>query len=256
MKAGDLLRGYLQIKRIPLPLAGTTPALRLHGKTPEQKEADLEVWRAEHPGQPDPPEQPEVGLLLLEPHQSALVLQRAREFAISRGVEDPQPDDELYEYGKAIWTCLLGVVDPDTADDPSKSPEPFFDGGIDQLLSMRELGVDGIQILAKEHGEFTDEMSGQVRKLTDEEYQRLVKEAAGPDGYPFWSTLRPGVQWDCMRTTASLLHGSLSRSSSGGGDSARTTNSEPEPSSPTSSRSKAGAASSRKRKSRGSRGAR
>jgi hypothetical protein len=222
MKASELLRGNPQVKRVPLPIAGTIPALRLHGKTPEQKEADLEAWRAEHPGQPDPVPQPEVGLLALEPLQSGVILERAREFAKARGLEDPKPDDELYEYGKAIWTCLLGVVDPDS--DPAK-PEPFFDKGIEQLLSLRELGVDGIQVLAKEHDAFQMEVSGQLNELTEDEYRVMLEEATGPHGFPFLCSLRHGALLNFALTTANQLAICLKLKSGGGLDSAETSRS-------------------------------
>lgn len=216
MKASDLLRGYLQIRRVRLPLAGALPSQYLPGFTPEQKEADLEAWRAEHPGQPDPPAPPEVGLLPLEPGDRGIVMERGREYARSHGLDSPSEGDDLYEYGKAIHTCLRGVVDPES--DPS-SPEPFFDGGIEQLLRLRELGRDGILVLAEMHDAFTSEISGQVHHLTDERYQEVLEEVTGPSGFPFWCSLRPGAQWSFMRTTAFQLRGCLKLRSSGGSSS-------------------------------------
>jgi hypothetical protein len=180
---------------------------------PERTEADLEAWRAEHPGRPDPPKPVEVGLLPLEPGANGIIMERAREYARQHGLDDPTEDEELYKYGKAIHRVLLGVVDPDS--DPS-APEPFFDGGIDQLLKLRELGQDGIFVLAEMHETFEEEISSRTRTLSEEDYQTALEEVAGPNGLPFWFSLRPDTQWSFAHTTAFLLRAALGRKSSSG----------------------------------------
>lgn len=239
MKASELLQGYLRPRRVRLPMAGTIPSQYLPGISAGQKEADLEAWRAEHPGEPDPPLPPEVGLLPLEPGTRGLVMERGRAYAKEHGLEDPQEGDDLYEYGKAIHTCLLGVVD---ADSDPRAPEPFFDGGVKQLLGMRELGRDGILVLAEMHEEFTAEVSGQLRKIGEADYERMVEEVAGPNGFPFWCALQPGLRWSFAHTTALQLRASRPlRSGSGTGSEPTTTtksDEQPQPQKKHPSRSK------------------
>lgn len=189
MKASQVLKGYLQQEIVQLPLAGGHLADHESGQAGEAPAV--------------PPV--EVGLLPLTPGQEADIAERARAYAKSRGIEDPKPDDELYEYGKHLHRCLLGVVDPES--DP-ESPEPFFDGGLEQIENMAELGRDGVLTLSEMHEKFQDDVSGQIKKLdamTDGELDEFLAVAGGPHGEAHFFSLRPGLRASSWRFMAVLL---------------------------------------------------
>lgn len=134
--------------------------------------------------------------------QEAAVLVDARTFAKARGVEDPRPDDPLYLFGMMVSTVLRGFLD---ADAPEGEPEPFFDGGVEQIL--RHLDQDRIAYLWAVQGAFQDKCSGRTVTLTDAEVLARVHAiaAAEPtDPGPF-ADLRPFQQQQLMRAMARLI---------------------------------------------------
>ena len=198
MKASQLARGYLAVKTVPLPLC--RPA--------SDTEAD------DHAGSAQAGPAVTVGLLPLPPGDEAIIYERAAAYARAHGLDKPAEGDELYEYGKAIHRCLVGVVD---ATSPPGAPEPFFDGGLEQIEQLVELGKDGVLTLAEMHQAYSDEVSGQVGDLTEEgALERALEELAGPRGAPFWFSLRPGMRVSLQLTTARLLLGFLRGKSSSG----------------------------------------
>lgn len=191
MRASQLLRGYLQAKRTALPLAGS------HRTLPSTDGPDPDAERG--------PSRPvvEVGLLPLGPGDEATIYANARAYAVAHGVSNPGEGEELYEYGKALWRCLLGVID---CDSDAKAPVPFFDGGLEQIEGMRELGKTGVLVLATEHQAYQDEVDGQLRTLTEEGgHAAVTRELAGPHGAPFWFSLGPGLQVTWALITARQL---------------------------------------------------
>jgi hypothetical protein len=134
--------------------------------------------------------------------QEAAILQEARAFAKARGVDDPKPDDPLYLFGMMVSTVLRGYVDADGA--PGEL-DPFFDGGVDQVL--RHLDQDRIAYLWAAQCAFQDACSGRAVKLTDVEVLGRVHAiaAAEPgDAAPF-ADLRPFQQQQLMRAMAKLI---------------------------------------------------
>jgi hypothetical protein len=197
MKASQLLRGYLQTKRVALPLAGSHDTIE---------------DGPDHGAQRGHPARVEVGLVPLSPGDEATIYERAAAYAAEHGLPSPREGDELYEYGKALHRCLLGVVDPDVTD----RREPFFDGGLAQLEEMVELGKDGVLTLAEMHQAYSDDISGMVAELSTEEgYARATKELAGPNGASFFLSLRPGLRVSWATITAKLLVSSPMLKSSG-----------------------------------------
>lgn len=188
MKASNLVRGSLAIRRTKLPLARAPEA------TTEADHRDAATMNSSA--------EPEVGLRALSGLETALVLQRAREFAVARGVPEPKEDDELYQYGKAVWCCLLGCVDPDSN---AARPEPFFDGGLDQLLALDGLGRDGILLLAELQEQWQEEVSPSARDLEGKAFEEAVAQLAGPMGGTFFLNLRPGMRLSLARSMAALL---------------------------------------------------
>jgi hypothetical protein len=110
----------------------------------------------------------------------AKVLKGAREFAIEHGLAEPKPGDPLYELGRAIWTCALGVVDGDPKV-PETAPVLFFDGGVKQI--REKLDRDRIFFLARQQEAWQSEMAPGVKNLSPEDMQGMIhriKEA--PEG--------------------------------------------------------------------------
>jgi hypothetical protein len=181
MKASNLIRGSLAVRRAKLPLASD----------PSGNGADLGSAGSSAP---------EVGLKPLNGIETAEVLQRAREFASSRGVTEPKEDDELYQYGKAVWSILLGCVDP---DEPKAR---FFDGGLDQLLGL--LGRDEVLLLSELQEQWQQECSPMVKDFSEEQVSEAIDTLAGPAGSAFFLSLRPGLRWNLVRSMAALLRSS------------------------------------------------
>src|SRR5512145_2634901 len=158
MKASQLARGYLATKTVELPLCRPTGTDGAPGAAPVVT----------------------VGLRPLEPGEEGQVYARALSYARALGVPDAKDGDELVEYGKALHRCLLGAVD---ADSPRGRPEPFFDGGLEQLERMVEIGKDGVLTLAEMHQAYTDEVAGLTAELANEDgnaFERALEELAGP----------------------------------------------------------------------------
>ena len=120
MRAINLFRGSRAVQRAKLPLARA-----------QANEAD--------PGSANDAAS-EVGLRFLNGLETAEVLSKAREFAVKRGVSDPREEDELYQYGKAVWTVLLGCVDAENYS------VLFFDSE-EQVLAL--LSRDELLLLAE-----------------------------------------------------------------------------------------------------------
>ena len=193
MKASQLARGYLATKTVSLPLAAPAPK-NTDGPDPDGAQTPAPVA---------------VGLAPLTPGDEALIYERARAYAIAHGLTDPKEGEELYEYGKALHRCLLGVVDPD-----APKPEPFFDGGLSQLEGLTELGKDGVLTLAEMQQTYQDEVTGQLDSFEGDKLEIALGQLAGPHGAPFWFSLRPGLRVSCALTMARLLLASLSGKSS------------------------------------------
>ena len=189
-KASQLLRGYLQVRRVNLPLATAPNKSLLDG-------ADPGVER-----DPSGPVPVEVGLKPLSPGEEADIYAQALAYAGRHGVSKPEDGSEVVEYGKALYRCLLGVVDADS--DPHR-PEPFFDGGLSQLEGMAEIGKEGVLLLAEMHQIYQDEVSGLVADLDDDGLSAMVEELAGPRGGPLLLRLRPGLRASLTLTMARLL---------------------------------------------------
>jgi hypothetical protein len=191
VKASQLARGYLAIKTETLPLAAPAPQ-STDGPDPDGAQAG--------------PAPVAVGLRPLTPGEEADIFARARAYAIAHGLTDPKEGEELYEYGKALHRCLIGVVD---VDSPPGRPEPFFDGGLAQLEGFDELGKEGVLTLAQMHQVYQDQLTGGLDELKDDNLEATLEELAGPHGAPFWFSRRPGLRVSLALTMARLLLASL-----------------------------------------------
>ncbi len=132
----------------------------------------------------------------------AAVLERAREFAVSRGVKDPKPGDSLYELGLQVHTLLEATLDVD-------SDAPFFDGGADQLLA--NMDSDRIALLFERQRHLQDEISPRKGSMSESEFWTKIVQVAGSEDRDesfFWQ-LKPGLQKDFLHSMAKLLLSSL-----------------------------------------------
>jgi hypothetical protein len=193
MKASDVRRGDAQFKRVELELVGDGGRV-------------------------------EVGLAPLRPGQESEVFARARAYAKKKAAEagnpehEPQEGDEVYEFAKSLFRCLIGVVD---ADSDPKRPEPFFDGGLQQIEEMGELMADGVLALARRHVAYQDELqkvTHRVGNADTDEFKQLLEEMAGPLALERYFSLRPGIAASFTITTVRLLLTLLQDRFSGGSD--------------------------------------
>jgi hypothetical protein len=134
--------------------------------------------------------------------QEVAILAEARAFAKQRGVDDPHPEDPLYLMGLMVSTLLRGYVDVDALPD---HPEPFFDGGAEQILTTFD--QDHIAYLWALQSAFQDTCSGQTRAMTDAEvlgHVHAIATAEPSDPAPF-TPLRPLAQRQLLRAMAKLI---------------------------------------------------
>ena len=132
----------------------------------------------------------------------ALLLQRARSYAIEHGIEAPKDGDPLYEQGKWIHTILLGCVDPDS---PPGAPVPYFDGGAKDVLEC--LDRDRMAFLVERQARVQDAASFGPRTLSPAECIAAaieMAEAEEGDELPF-ERWRPSMQRAYLRFSARLL---------------------------------------------------
>lgn len=153
----------------------------------------------------------------------AEILAGARKHAMDRGVADPKDGDPLYEQGIWIHTIVRGCVDPDS---PENAPQPFFDGGAQQILHPT-LGLDRdrIAFLFEAQQAWQDECSLRPGKLTAGEFfAELVRHAELPEGaeLPF-ERWRPVLRRSFVRSMAVRLGELLQLRSLLGPDSPATT---------------------------------
>jgi hypothetical protein len=194
MRASELIKGYLAIERVVLPLA---------------KRADGDD------GGGDANSDVTVGLRPLSPGQEADIYAAALAYARAHGLEKPEEGDELYEFGKALNRILIGVVD---ADAPT---ERFFDGGLEQIENMVELGKDGVLTLAEMHQGYQDRINGKTAELlSDDGFAAATKELAGPDGARFFFSRAPGWRLIYTLSSARLLYALATTKSDSSSDSA------------------------------------
>lgn len=138
----------------------------------------------------------ELDIRPLNPIETSTVVEKARAFAISKGVADPHDGDELYDDAKILHTLVLACLDKDKAD-----PTPFFEGGFEQLHGTELLLPDHIGYLYEHQQLWQDECSPRFTRQTPGQFMAAVVSMAGGDA-SFFVGARPGMRWDSMRTLA------------------------------------------------------
>jgi hypothetical protein len=134
----------------------------------------------------------------INPIEHTTIVEKARAFAISKGVEAPKDGDELYEDAKILHTLVIACIDKDS---PEKDPRPFFEGGFDQLHGTELLLPDHIGYLYEQQQLWQDQCSPRFTHQTPGQFMAAVVKAAGGD-QSFFVGARPGMRWDFTRTLA------------------------------------------------------
>jgi len=148
----------------------------------------------------------------LRPDEHDAVIAKARAYAIANGSTDPGEDDELYQRGKMLHTLAIACVD---VDSPANDPQPFFDGGVTQLLSSEELTPEVLAYLYEHQQIHQDECSPLLKKQTPAEFAAAVmRTAQGENGdMSFFVSSRPGMRWSFTLSMARLLASSMTLAS-------------------------------------------
>jgi len=187
VKYSQVPKGKRAARRVRFPLVSS--GNKILPRPPEleaQYQANLAAWKEAHPGE-EPELEPEVALLPLSPGEQADVLRDAYEFAVSRGVKEPKEGNDLYEYGKAVHTVARACVDVESLHLPN--PEPFFDGGVTQILKDKEIGKDVIIYLADEQQTWQEECDARAFELPPDKLWALTV-MLGEEGEAANETLR------------------------------------------------------------------
>jgi hypothetical protein len=159
-----------------------------------------------------------VDLIVLTGEEEAHVLEKARAFAVGKGVPEPKQGEPLFDLGVMVYTLLLAVIDNDS---PAGAERPFFDSA-EQIL--QHLDRERVAYLHALQELWQDECAPLRKDLSEQEMLDWVLQLAESEDpqVPF-GKLRPGSLWIYMRSLARLLvrsqdfrslHGLLSDSDS------------------------------------------
>src|SRR4051812_6340335 len=94
--------------------------------------------------------------------EEGAVLERARAYAVAKGVADPKDGDRLYDLGLMVHVLAIACVD---VDDPTR---PFFDKGAQQVLD--NLDADRIALLYEAQQVWQEECSPRKSKMNPGEW--------------------------------------------------------------------------------------
>jgi hypothetical protein len=225
MRLRHIPAGTRAIKRVVLPRVNVPgPALPDQPELAQQRDSDRAALDPNAP--PDSPpgasviSEPEVGLRVLTGGESAMVIQKAGEYARANGGTGAL-DDPLYGLGIQAYTLALACVDPDT--DP-KNPDPFFgevgdltlESAAQEILSTPHLGRDGIVFLYEAQELWQDMCSPQAHKIGAQEFMRVIGETVATGDPRGFLALRPGTRFSCFHSMAQLyLSSQMDKSGTG-----------------------------------------
>lgn len=133
------------------------------------------------------------------------VLSLALAYAKSKGIDRPDDGDALYERGKMLHTLVLACIDSDSAPN---NPQPFFDGGLDQIQKSEVLTPEVIGYLFEQQQLMQDDVAPLKHDMTEAEFLSAAIETA-KGNRAFFVSSRLGMQWSFVRTLASLYIASL-----------------------------------------------
>jgi len=132
------------------------------------------------------------------------VLADAKKYAEKLGATDPVEGDELFERGRLLHTLAIACVDKDS---PADAPQPFFDGGVEQILTSDELTPEVLAYLYEHQQLWQDAVSPLVKSMTPAEFATaVIRTASGENGdMSFFVSARPGMRWSFTLSMAKLL---------------------------------------------------
>lgn len=197
MKFKDVAKGTRAITRVKLPLCNSPgPLLADQAELAAQRAVDGHEERSDV----------DVGIRALKPGEFRDVIERAQDYARSKGLEHFDDRNPVYSLAYNLNLLALACVDPDS--DP-KDPEPFFgtrgdpESAIAQILDSDHLTRDSILFLAEHQESWQDAVAPQATKIGPEQLWEVAgKLVAEGDGRTFLG-LRPGAQLQCARFLAS-----------------------------------------------------
>jgi hypothetical protein len=196
----DILRGAKARKPVAFPRPSITAALL-------SKEPTEEVL---------------VDLMPISGEEEAVVLTRARAFAVERGVADPKPGDPIYDLGLMVETLAVGCIDHES---PPDAPARFF-ASAEEIRSF--LDRERIVYLYELHALWQDELAPLGRTLSEDEYYKAVLKLADAEdpSLPF-AMYRPAILGNFMLSMARQLRDLVLVKSPLGSSSSSDTTSEP-----------------------------
>jgi hypothetical protein len=137
------------------------------------------------------------------------VLKEALAFARKNGLTEPGEGDPLYEQGMMIHTLAVTCIDRES---PKEDPQPFFDGGWEQIFKSEVISPEVLHYLYNQQQLWQDEVSPLLKTMNQVEFIAAAIKVAGGD-QSFFVCTRPGMLWSFMHTLAKQLHDSLLRNS-------------------------------------------
>lgn len=146
---------------------------------------------------------------VLSEHEHDLMLQRAYAFAREHGLSSPADDDAIYERGKMLHTLALACID---ATSPENDPQPFFDGGAEQIAKSEIMTPEVVGYLYRVQVLMQDELSPMKADMSPEELITASIETA-KGNMAFFVNSRPGMLWSFTRFLATQFVASLATNS-------------------------------------------
>lgn len=200
-KFSSLVQGPRARKPVTMPLLGA------------RFDAETGKWEGPHV---------ELDLRPLRPDEHDKVLAEARKYAISLGVAEPAPGDDLFESGKMLHTLAIACVDRES---PPHAPAPFFDGGVPGILEADSLIPEILCSLYDQQQAFQYEVNPLRKNMTPAEFTATVMRMAkdGDEEIGFFGCMVPGMLWSFTHSMAKLLAPSMMRASLSTSDSASPT---------------------------------
>jgi hypothetical protein len=206
-KFSDIQKGTRARRTIEFPADNTRCKLLVPlPELADQQARDQERWEKERAAQPGqaapiaPGATVKVDLRVLSGEEEAVVLDKARKFAIGRGVKVPRDGEPIYDLAVMIETLALACVD---SESPEEAPALFFESSREILDGMDRERIVYVYTVWET---WQEECSPQAKTMPPEEFFDIVVRAAdSEDPTDPFCRLRPGMQWICFRTMASLL---------------------------------------------------
>lgn len=137
------------------------------------------------------------------------VLAAALAYCRSKGLERPEEGDAIYERAKMLHTIARACIDRDS---PPENPQPFFDGGVEQIQKSEVMTPEVIGYLYEQQRLMQDDVAPLKKDMSPAEFFAAAVETA-KGNISFFVNSQPGMQWNFVRTLASQFIASLESNS-------------------------------------------